>query len=196
MGYALRQLGIKHIAAYSPEARGRSERMFGTLQDRLPKELALYNITSVKEANKYIQDTYLPRHNEQFCVKPASDEKAFIPWISAVALEDILCLKETRIVQHDNTVRYKGLVLQIPKNEYRHHYIKAEIKVHEYHDNRLAIFYGPLCVGRYNENGDLQGVEKNNEIGNEQDKNVELNSAKISAYYKANYFGSNRAYAT
>ena len=157
VGRALKQLGIRHIAAYSPQARGRSERAFGTLQNRLPKELALHNITTIEAANRYINEVYLPIHNEQFCVKPASDKRAFIPWSSAVttALEDILCLEEYRIVQRDNTVRYKGLVLQIPKNEYRSQYIKAEVKVHEYLNHQLAIFYGPLCIGRYDANGIL-----------------------------------------
>lgn len=157
VGRALRQLGIRHIAAYSPQARGRSERMFGTLQARLPKELALYNITTIEEANRYINEVYIPRHNKQFCVKPASDKTAFIPWSPTVpvALEDILCLEEHRTVGHDNTVRYKKLVLQIPKNEYRSQYIKAEVKVHEYIDHQLAVFYGPLCIGRYDAEGQL-----------------------------------------
>jgi len=153
VGYALRQLRIKHIAAYSPQARGRSERMFGTLQNRLPKELALHGIVSMEEANKYINEEYIHRHNEEFCVKPANPESAFTPWNSAIALEDVLCLKEQRIVQNDNTVRYKGLVLQIPENEYRYHYIKAEVDVLEYYGHQLAIFYGPLCIGRYEADG-------------------------------------------
>jgi len=70
----------------------------------------------------------------------------------------LLCIEEHRVVQHDNTVRYKGLVLQIPKNEYRYHYIKAEVKVHEYFDHQLAIFYGPLCIGRYEANGMLKNT--------------------------------------
>lgn len=196
VGYALRQLGIKHIAAYSPEARGRSERMFGTLQDRLPKELALYNITTIEEANKYIKQTYLPRHNEQFGVKPASDDRAFIPWTSTMALEDILCLKGPRMVQHDNTVRYKGFILQIPKNEYRHHYIKAEVMVYEYHDHQLAIFYGPLCIGRYQADGELKSQwVKNDKVATiEAIKNVEPNNAELTSYFRVNYFGSNEAY--
>jgi len=199
VGYALRQLGIRHIAAYSPQARGRSERTFGTLQDRLPKELALHNITTIEEANRYIKENYIPRHNEQFCTKPASPEKAFIPWVSAVALEDILCLKGHRTVQHDNTVRYKGFILQIPKNDYRHHYIKTEVTVHEYFDRQLAIFYGPLCIGRYDVNGELKSHEtkdakiiKKSEISQ---RNTDLNNTWIKAYYKANYFWSNSVYA-
>ena len=160
VGKALKQLGIRHIPAYSPEARGRSERMFGTLQNRLPKELALYNITTIQEANKYLRDVYLPRHNKQFTVKPASEESAFIPWTSTQSLKEILCVQEERIVQCDNTIRYQALILQIPKNEFRHQYIKAKVTIHKYIDDSLAAFYGPLCIGRYDANGNLLNSDK------------------------------------
>jgi transposase len=191
VGRALKQLGIKHIAAYSPQARGRSERMFDTLQNRVPQELALHNITTVKDANKYLNEVYIPRHNEQFCVKPASDQRAFIPWSSTVSLENILCLEEDRTVQHDNTVRYNGLILQIPKNEYRHHYIKAEVKVHEYLDNKIGIFYGPLCIGKYDANGILINDKKDDQKQTKQDK-AQLESREF--VNKTNYF-ENTAYA-
>jgi transposase len=155
VGRALKRLGIKHIAAYSPEARGRSERMFGTLQNRLPQEFALKGIKTIEEANRYIKEVYLPRHNEQFCVQPASEETAFAKWTNAISLEDILCIEEERVVQKDNTVRYNGLILQIPENDHRQQYIKAEVKVHEYCDHDLAIFYGHLCIGRYDAQGKL-----------------------------------------
>ena len=160
VGRALKQLGIRHIPAYSPEARGRSERMFGTLQNRLPQEFALKGITTIEEANRYIKEVYLPRHNKQFCVKAACEEPAFTPWVNTVALEDILCIEEERIVQNDNTVRYKGLILQIPKNSNRHQYIKANVKVHEYCDHSLAIFYGHLCIGRYDAEGKLKNSKE------------------------------------
>ena len=191
VGRALKQLGIRHIAAYSPQARGRSERAFGTLQNRLPKELALNNITSIEEANRYIKEDYLPRHNEQFCVKPASDKRAFIPWLPTVttALEDILCLEEYRTVQRDNTVRYKGMILQIPKNEYRSQYIKAEVKVHEYLDHQLAIFYGPLCVGRYDAKGLLISDEVAKELDNTKGyKDLVLNKKHLISK-KNSHFG-------
>ena len=152
VGRALKQLGIKHMPAYSPEARGRSERMFGTLQDRLPKELALHKITSIAEANRYIKEVYLPRHNEQFSVKPSSPESAYTPWAGR-GLGDILCIQEERTVGMDNTVSYKKLTLQIPKNEMRHHYVKTKVDVHEYPDGGLKIYYGPLCLGRYDVEG-------------------------------------------
>ena len=191
VGRALKQLGIRHIAAYSPQARGRSERAFGTLQDRLPKELALHNITTIEGANRYIKEIYLPRHNEQFGIKPASDKRAFIPWSSSATttLEDILCLEEYRTVQHDNTVRYKGLVLQIPKNEYRSQYIRAEVKVHEYLDHQLAIFYGPLCIGRYEANGLLMSDKASRLQKNERGYNDLVLNKKPLVVNKTHYFG-------
>jgi transposase len=164
VGRALRQLGIRHIPAYSPEARGRSERMFGTLQNRLPKELALYNITNIEDANRYIRDVYLPRHNKQFSVKPACSESAFVPWASTISIKEVLCIQEDRTVQKDNTIHYENLILQIPKNEFRQQYIKAKVKIRKYADSSLAAFYGPLCIGRYDKNGNLiqNEIAKNN----------------------------------
>jgi len=157
VGRALKQLGIQHTPAYSPEARGRSERMFGTLQGRLPKEFALYDITTIESGNRYLRDEYRGRHNEEFSVPAASPESAYIPW-AGKSLHDILCVQESRTVQRDNTVRYEGLVLQIPKNEYRHHYIQAGITVHQYSSGSLAIFYGHQCLGRYSADGLLQSA--------------------------------------
>jgi hypothetical protein len=125
------------------------------LQARIPKELALYNITTIEAANKYLKEVYLPRHNKQFSVKPASEESAFMPWRLQFSLQDILCIQEDRVVQRDNTIRYKGLILQIPKNEFRHHYIKAKVKIHEYSGGNVSVFYGPLCIGLYNQSGNL-----------------------------------------
>lgn len=155
VGRALRQLSIRHIAAYSPQARGRSERLFGTLQDRLPKEFALKGIQSIEEANTYLRDVYIPRHNERFSVEAKEDKSAFIPCIRG-DLRDILCIQEERVVQNDNTVRYGGLILQIPKNDLRPHYVKTTVSVHVYEDETLGIFYGHLCLGKYDKYGTLK----------------------------------------
>ena len=160
VGRALKQLSIKHIAAYSPEARGRSERMFGTLQNRLPKELVLHNIKTIKDANRYIQDIYLPRHNAQFAVKPMCEESAFMKWKSSRPLKDVLCIQEERTVQKDNTIHYDGFVLQIPKNKYRHQYIKAQVEIHKYADGKMAAFYGTFCIGKYDTKGKLINGDK------------------------------------
>lgn len=154
VGRALRQLGIHHIAAYSPQARGRSERLFGTLQDRLPKEFTLKGIQGIEEANRYLREEYIPRHNERFSVPAKEEKSAFVPCIRA-DLKDILCIQEERFVQNDNTVRYNGLILQIPSNDMRHHYVKTTVTVHAYEDKTLSIFYGHLCLGEYDEKGEL-----------------------------------------
>ena len=154
VGRALAQLGIKHIAAYSPQARGRSERAFGTLQDRLPKELRLAGITTIEAANRFIAELYLPAHNARFAVAPEQPGSAFVP-DAAWAHLDILCVHEERTVGNDNTVRYKGLVLQIPPSPIRHHFVKARVRVHQYPDGDLAIFHGPGCLARYRAGGEM-----------------------------------------
>ncbi|MCP4203610.1 MAG: ISNCY family transposase [bacterium] len=152
LGRALAQLGIEHIAAYSPEARGRSERAFGTLQDRLPKELRLAGVTTVEEANRFIAEVYLPQHNARFAVPPEQPGSAFVADRGG-AHSDILCVHEERVVGNDNTVRYKGLSLQLPPSPIRHHFVKARVRVHEYTDATLAVFHGPKCLARYTADG-------------------------------------------
>lgn len=150
VGRALKQLMIEHIPAYSPEARGRSERMFGTLQNRLPQELRVAGIRTMEEANRYLTQTYLPDHNRRFSFKPECEGSAFVAY--AGSLEDVLCVHEERTVSHDNTVRYKGHVLQIPPDRHRHHYVKAKVIVHEYPDGRMAIFHGPRQLAAFGQN--------------------------------------------
>ncbi len=161
VGRALRQLHIEHIPAYSPQARGRCERVFGTLQDRLVKELALERITATHEANRYLQEKYLPEHNRRFAVKPASEQSAFLP-THALDLSNILCVQEERIVAHDNTISYHGLRLQLPRHEQYHHFVKATVRIHRYADNTMAVFYGPLCLGHYSESGNQLKNKPNN----------------------------------
>lgn len=159
VGRALKQLGIVHIAAYSPEARGRSERMFGTLQGRLVNELKLEAICDITSANRYLQDVYLERHNAQFTVKPESESSAFTP-IVGFDIANILCIQEERIVAADNTVRYQGMKLQIPPSVLRHHYVKTQVRVHQYPDETLALFHGPREIGRYHADGSLHQKEE------------------------------------
>jgi transposase len=155
VGRALAQLGVEHIPAYSPEARGRSERMFGTLQGRLVNELADAGITTLEAANRFLVEDYLPRHNARFAVEAGEPGSAFVP-VSGVDLADILCHQEDRVVARDNTVRFEGLVLQIPPSSWRAHFVKATVRVHRYPDGRLAVFYGPRCIARYDATGALQ----------------------------------------
>src|SRR5690606_4327894 len=113
-GRALERLGVEHIAAYSPAARGRSERMFGTLQGRLPKELALAGVTGIEAANAFIKEVYLPRHNARFAKPAELDDSAFMPLADSVELTETLCVEEERIVARDNTVTFGRLRLQLP----------------------------------------------------------------------------------
>jgi transposase len=151
-GRAMRQLGIEMIPAYSPEARGRSERAFGTLQARLPKELADAGITDVAQANRFLKRRFLPTYNREFMVTAAETGSAFVPWIGA-NLCDILCLQEERTVRPDNCVAYNKKLLQIPADRHRCHYVKATVRVHEYPDGSLAIFHGPRRLAQYDANG-------------------------------------------
>ena len=152
VGRALDRLGIEHIPAYSPQARGRSERMFGTLQDRLSKELKLAGITTIAAANRFIREVYLPEHNARFAQAPALPESAFVDADSAL-LAEILCIEVERVVARDNTVAYAGRRLQLPQSPLRAHYVKARVKVRQYPDGTLAIFHGPRRLARYDAEG-------------------------------------------
>ena len=152
VGRALSHLGIEHIGAYSPQARGRSERLFQTLQDRLPKELALAGITTMDAANTWLRDTYLLAHNVRFAVKAEQQGSAFVA-VPALDLTEVLCVQEERVVGNDNCVAFFNRRLQIPESPLRAHFVRARVKVHQYPHGGLAIFHGRLCLGRYDSNG-------------------------------------------
>jgi transposase len=151
-GRAMQHLGITMIAAYSPEARGRSERAFSTHQERLPKELALKGITTMKEANKYLKERYLPKFNKKFSHQAREEGSAFMPYIGP-GLDDILCEQHERTVQGDNCVRFENLLLQIPKDQYRCNYIKAKVRVHRHLDGTISLFHGPRRLAWYDQKG-------------------------------------------
>jgi len=159
-GRAMRQLGIEMIPAYSPEARGRSERVFRTHQDRLVKELAAAGITEMKKANAYILKTYLPAYNDEFSVAPEEPASMFVPW-AGTPIEDILCEQFQRTVGNDNCVKFDGLILQIPPDKYRFHYVKVKVRVHRYPNGTLAIFHGHRKLASYNSQGKEVAISKN-----------------------------------
>ena len=152
VGRALKQLGIGHIAAYSPEARGRSERAFQTHQGRLPQELARAGIADMASANRYLEQVYRPGHNREFCVPSTLAGTAFVPFLSG-SLPDILCEQHERTVGNDNCVSFAGLSLQIPADELRYHYVRARVRVHRYVDATLAVFHGPRKLAAYDARG-------------------------------------------
>ena len=153
-GKALHRLGIEMIAAYSPEARGRSERAFGTHQDRLVKELALAGITEMEAANRYLADEYLPAFNEEFSSPSPGEKSVFVPWCGS-DLDDILCEQHERVVNNDNCISYKSLILQIPEDGYRYHYVKTKVRVLRHIDGTLSIFHGPRKLAVYDAEGML-----------------------------------------
>jgi transposase len=158
VGRALEQLGVEHIGAYSPQARGRSERAFQTLQDRLVKELRLAGIAGIEAANAFIREVYLPAHNQRFAVEATEPGSAFTP-IPGVDLDEILCVQEERQVMNDNCVSYRTLKLQIPPSPMRPHFVRARVKVHVYPDGSYALFHGPRCIGRYDPNGAIKDAK-------------------------------------
>jgi len=157
-GRALGQLGIEMIPAYSPEARGRSERMSSTHQGRLPKELAFEGITDMAAANGYLKDVYLPNFNAEF-MHPAMEEGSAFVAYAGRDLADVLCEHHERVVGNDNCVSFETLRLQIPKDRARLHYVRVRVRVHRSPDGQLAVFHGPRCLARYDAKGALRKPE-------------------------------------
>ncbi|MFM9972830.1 MAG: ISNCY family transposase [Burkholderiales bacterium] len=153
-GRAMAHLGIQMIPAYSPEARGRSERAFGTHQGRLPMELAKAGINDMRAANRYLKKTYMPAFNAEFAQPAMAQGSAFVPWIGGDP-RDILCEHFERSVGSDNCVKFESMNLQIPKDEHRCHYVKAKVRVHRYADGCLAVFHGPRKLACYTKEGKL-----------------------------------------
>jgi hypothetical protein len=152
VGRALKQLGIEHIAAYSPEARGRSERAFQTHQGRLPQELARAGITDMDSANRYLEQVYRANHNREFCVDSTLPGTAYVPFLSG-SLPDILCEQHERTVGNDNCVSFEGLSLQLPADQLRHHYVRTRVRVHRYVDGTLGVLHGPRKLAGYDAKG-------------------------------------------
>jgi transposase len=151
-GRALKQLGIEHIAAYSPQARGRSERVFGTLQDRLPKELALAGVTTIEAANRWLREVYIAEHNARFAIAAEQEGSAFVADVTG-AWRDILCIQEDRKVGNDNTVKWRRRSLQLPPSRLRPHFVRATVRVHEYPDGAITVFLGPHRLADYDASG-------------------------------------------
>ena len=152
VGRALAQLGIEHIAAYSPQARGRSERVFRTLQDRLPKELQLEGIETVEDANRWLAQTYVAAHNAAFA-QPAEQAGSGFVADAAGAWRQALCIHEDRTVGNDNTVIWRRRALQIPPTPLRPHFVKAKVRIHEAPDGAVAIYLGPHHLADYDADG-------------------------------------------
>jgi hypothetical protein len=153
VGRAMKELGVKMIAAYSPQARGRSERSFGTWQGRLPQELRLAGINTVEGANRFLREKYVQEFNDQFSVAAAEKGTTFrrtgrsdLNWIFSVQTE--------RVVAKDNTVAIRERLWQIDKTRFRHSLAGTTVTIHEHLDETVSIRYGPHVVGRYRGDGE------------------------------------------
>jgi len=154
VGRALRELGIQMIPAYSPQARGRSERNFGTWQGRLPQELRLHGIGSVEKANEFLREHYIAEFNRRFQVRAAERGTAFLARRSQ-NLDLVFSLQFERAVNRDNTVSFQHLCLQIEAVRWRASLAGCTVRVHQHLDGTLTITHGPQRLGRYNAEGKL-----------------------------------------
>jgi transposase len=148
VGRALRELGIEMIPAYSPQARGRSERNFGTWQRRLPQELRLRGITDIEEANRFLRGGYLAEFNRKFRVEPAQQESAFVP-VGGKDLDRVFSLHHERVVNRDNTIQFANRVLQIERSKWRGTLAGCRVVVCEHLDGRVSVYYGPHRVAEF-----------------------------------------------
>lgn len=138
---ALKELGVELIIAGSPQAKGRIERLFGTLQDRLLKELKLHEISTVKKANNYLHKRFLPKFNKKFSVAPKDPESAWSVLPKELNLDSIFSIKELRTVRADNTISYKNRIFQILPDKYRISFAKAQVMVEKRLDDPIHIKY-------------------------------------------------------
>lgn len=150
---ALKELGIKLIPAFSPQARGRSERMFKTLQGRLPQELRLAGVKTMQEANGYIRKKLLPKYRKKFAVQAEVKGTAFVPVSDHFDLNKVFSIQNERMVANDNTISYKNMKLQVEKNKLRISFAKCRVTVYEHLDGTISVGYGPHTIDRYDKNG-------------------------------------------
>jgi len=133
--------------------------VFATLQDRLPKELALAGITTVQAANHWLREVYMAEHNARFAIAAEQEGSAFVADAMG-AWREILCIQEERTVGSDNTVKWRRSSLQLPPSRLRPHFVRAKVRVHEYPDGDLAVFWGPHRLADYDANGILSQNEQ------------------------------------
>ena len=153
VGRAMRELGVQMIAAYSPQARGRSERSFGTWQGRLPQELRLHDISTLEAANAFLREHYVVEFNRRFQVAAAQRGSAFLP-APRRHLERIFSLQCERTVNRDNTVSFQNLRLQIERVNWRGTLAGCSVTVHQHLNGELSLSHGPHILGRYTAQGE------------------------------------------
>jgi hypothetical protein len=152
VGRAMKELGVQTIPAYSPQARGRSERNFGTWQGRLPQELRLAGITTVEQANAFLNERYIAEFNDKFTV-PAKEKGTAFRRTSRTDLNWVFTVQTERVVEKDNTVAIKDRSWQLEKSRFRHSLAGSTVTIHEHLDGSVSVRFGPHVVGRYTAEG-------------------------------------------
>jgi transposase len=155
IGRSLTELGIRPIPAYSPQARGRGERINETLQGRLPNEFRLHGIKTKDAANLFLQQIYIRQFNRRFAVKAEQPGSAFVPVQPHIDLDLVFSVTEDRTVGHDNTITFERLILQIEPSHLRVSFAKCRVLVHQHLNQTLSITFGPHLLGRYNAQGKI-----------------------------------------
>ena len=153
VGRAMKELGVQMIAAYSPQARGRSERSFGTWQGRLPQELRVAGITTVEGANAFLRERYIQEFNARFSM-PAAERGTAFGRTARSDLNWIFTVQTERVVEKDNTVAIRDRSWQIDKTRFRNTLAGSTVTIHEHLDETISIRYGPHVVGRYSSSGE------------------------------------------
>ena len=184
VGRAMRELGIQMIPSYSPQARGRMERSFGTWQNRLPQELRLAGITTVEEANRFLRERYIAVFNQKFAVAAQEKGTAFRK-CSRRDLEWIFTIQTERVVAKDNTVAFHNRRWQIAKSRWRHTLADCTVTIHEHLDETYSIRYGPHTVGRYDANGKPLNKEEKNNKGRGQAGAVEAEENRVAVSHRS-----------
>lgn len=159
VGRALRELSVQLIPAYSPQARGRSERSFRTWQGRLPQELRIRSIDNIAAANEFLQNEYIKEFNDRFKVEPEEEATAFVPCVRT-DLERVFSIQTERVVNRDNTVKFQNKYLQIDNQAWRGSLAGCRVIVYQHFDKTLSLGFGARTLGRYNSDGESLRAEK------------------------------------
>jgi len=181
VGRALKELGIQLIPAYSPQARGRSERGFGTWQGRLPQELRLRGVATLEQANHFLREHYLAEFNQRFTVPASEKGTAFVP-LRRKDLDLVFSLQHERVVARDNTVSFANRVWQLERSKLRATLVGCRVTIHEHLDETISITFGPHLVGRFNN----EAVPL---VANQKTKAVELPPLRKATNYVASLSG-------
>jgi transposase len=152
VGRALKELGVQMIPAYSPQARGRSERNFGTWQGRLPQELRLAGISQLEEANRFLRERYIAEFNRKFTV-PAAQKGTALRRCGRTDLDLVFSVQTERVVAQDNTVAVRDRIWQLEKSKFRNTLAGCTVTIHQHLSGQVSIRYGPHLVGHFDAAG-------------------------------------------